>query len=948
MVAQATSMQELIRRRRQAGFVGRSDEISDFRENFAAADDQRRFLFSVYGDAGVGKTLLTEQFQRVAREETGALTARADETSDGLASTLETLVSQLAPKGASKAFDKALAAHRQQLRDAQNVADLAAEGPSSAGRIAAGVGLAVAQSLPVVGPLASAVSAEEVSQAASRMGAAMSERARTSDSAPLTPAAALGKPFVDLLNRLSQDVPWLVLFFDTYERTEVFLGTWLLDLVAGSHGDLPANLVLVVAGQRRLHPGTWAPYLDAMAYVPLQPFTDEEARLLLAAKGVTTEPVVQAILEVTGCLPVLVAMLAESRPSDIAAVGDHAGDAVDRFLKWVPPERHTAALACALPRVVNQDVMDVLLGEPVSRELYPWLRQLPFVQDDAGFFRFHDVVRGVMLRLERSRSPQRWRQRHQDLADAWRLWRESLRMDERDGWWDEHWQDCAVEETYHLLCAQQEGAVAKALCASVRAAEVGTVVARRLADAIAQAGETTGAVHLERLGDSLAATVGAEARDCTGFLSVLLEDHRLEDAHRVAALAERAWLHQLANRLDASLADVDRMLRLRPEDSHTRTRRGYVYRLMRRHHEALDDFDQVLADNPDHVQALVFRGLTLESLGRDDAALCDFDRAVDTGAGHLGARVHRGRLLRRKGRLTQALDDFDHAVAQHPRSAWARVEQAACLYHADRAAEALQAIEHATNLEDAAAYVHANHGFILCRLGRLPEGVAALDRALYIEPDDDWSLTWRGWATGRLGSADKALEDLDRAVALAPHNAWPSAARGWLNWAVGRPAQALPDLERAVFLEDDYEWALTGLALTLLWLDRPGEARAALRRATAEWSRHAPYAQELADRLFELLQRHYRHNDEVIRHACYYAPVAVSQHGRWQSIRQFAMPLLRKSSLPLLRDSATLLHFARTVMGDHPDTGPLESNALTALAGEVIDQLPPPGRDERE
>ncbi|GAA4079738.1 hypothetical protein GCM10022233_69510 [Streptomyces shaanxiensis] len=946
-MAQTPSMQELIRRRRQAGFVGRQSELGGFRGNFAAAEEQRRFLFCIYGDAGVGKTLLMEQFQRVAREEAGALTARADETSDSLADTLESLVGQLAPKGTSKAFDKALAAHRQQLREAQNVPDLAAEGPSATGRVAAGVGLAVAQSLPVVGPLASAVTAEEVSQAASRVGAALAERARTADSLPLSPAAALSGPFVDLLRRLAGDSPWLALFFDTYERTEVFLGKWLLDLVNGRYGDLPANLVLTVAGQRRLHPGTWAPYLDAIAYLPLQPFTDEEARLLLAAKGMTTEPVVEAILGMTGCLPVLVAMLAESRPTDITAVTDHAGDAVDRFLKWEPPERHAAALACALPRVVNQDVMDVLLGDPVSHELYPWLRTLPFVQDDAGQVRFHDVVRAAMLRLERSRSPQRWRQRHHDLAGAWRSWREGLRMDERDGWWDPNWQDCAVEETYHLLCAYPEGALASALCAAVRAAEVGTVMARRLADAIAQAGENSAAARLARLGGALAATVGDDARDCTDFLSMLLGDSRLDQSHRIAALAERAWLHQLANRLESCLADVDRMLQLQPDNADTLTRRGYVYRLMRRHHDALDDFHQVLAAEPDHVQALVFRGLTFETLGRDEAALQDFNHAVETADEHLGARVHRGRLLRRKGHLAQALADFDHAVEQHPESAWAMVERAACLYHADRAVEALDAIERALELEDNTAYVHANHGFVLCRLGRLTDGVAALNRALDAEPENVWALTWRGWATGRLGHADAALDDLNRAVAMAPNDSWPSAARGWLYWAAGKPAQALPDLERAVLLEPDYEWAQLGLALTLLWLQRPTEAHEALSRAAHEWSRHAPYARELADRLFDVLRRHYRRDDEVIRDAVHNAPVWIHQASRWHSIRQFALPLLRRSSLPLMRDSIRILRYVRAVMRDHPDTGPLESNQLTALADEVFDQLPQLDSGER-
>ncbi|MFG3259841.1 AAA family ATPase [Streptomyces sp. NPDC048172] len=280
------SMQELMRRRRRARFVGRRDELADFRANFTTApeDERRRFLFNIHGDAGVGKTLLAEQFQRLAREEMGALTARVDEKPEGLVATLESMVRQLAPKGAAKHFDKALASYQQQLRDAQAAAGPIEEGPSTGGKLVAGMGLAVAQSLPVVGPLASAVSTEQVSQAAHRVGTAINERAHAVDPVPPGPAEALTPPFVALLHRLAGEVPWLALFFDTYERTEPFLGKWLLELVEGRYGDLPSNLVLTVAGQRRLPPGDWSSCLEAMAYVPLLPFTEEEAERLLGRR----------------------------------------------------------------------------------------------------------------------------------------------------------------------------------------------------------------------------------------------------------------------------------------------------------------------------------------------------------------------------------------------------------------------------------------------------------------------------------------------------------------------------------------------------------------------------------------------------------------------------------------------------------------------------------------
>ena len=54
------SRQEMIRRRRRTGFVGRHAELAAFRANFGRQpqDDACQFLFHVHGNAGVGKTSL--------------------------------------------------------------------------------------------------------------------------------------------------------------------------------------------------------------------------------------------------------------------------------------------------------------------------------------------------------------------------------------------------------------------------------------------------------------------------------------------------------------------------------------------------------------------------------------------------------------------------------------------------------------------------------------------------------------------------------------------------------------------------------------------------------------------------------------------------------------------------------------------------------------------------
>jgi hypothetical protein len=98
----------------------------------------------------------------------------------------------------------------------------------------------------------------------------------------------LSRVFVADLSELAQRQP-VALFFDTFERTAPYQEGWLLDLLSSRHGDLPAELVITIAGQAPLDANRWSPYRSLIADVPLAPFTEAEARELLAARGIREE-----------------------------------------------------------------------------------------------------------------------------------------------------------------------------------------------------------------------------------------------------------------------------------------------------------------------------------------------------------------------------------------------------------------------------------------------------------------------------------------------------------------------------------------------------------------------------------------------------------------------------------------------------------------------------------
>lgn len=132
------------------------------------------------------------------------------------------------------------------------------------------------------------------------------------------------------------------------------------------YGDVPANVLVVLAGQPRLDVRVWADWLDLVVDLPLEVFTDAEARRYLAARHISDEQVVEVILRLSGRLPVLLSLLAEARPDTAGEVGDPTGTAVERFLKWeTDPARRATALACALPAEVAGRVLPgVLLVVP--------------------------------------------------------------------------------------------------------------------------------------------------------------------------------------------------------------------------------------------------------------------------------------------------------------------------------------------------------------------------------------------------------------------------------------------------------------------------------------------------------------------------------------------------------------------------------------------------------
>jgi tetratricopeptide (TPR) repeat protein len=795
------TLQDLIRRRQAGGFVGRRAQLGSFDESLGLSldDPRRRFLFSVHGDAGVGKTYLVRQLVRVAREH-GYVTAYVDEAFYDVLAVMEAISGELERQGVRcKDFREQLGVYRQRRSELDGDPGTPEGLSSLLTQSAVRIGLRAAGDVPFIGAVAEELNADVVASQVDRLRAFLSQKFRSHSEVQrlMAPVEALTPVFLAELTAVAGRSP-IALFFDTYERTSTYLEGWLLDLLAGRHGTLPGNLVLTISGQSPLDINRWGDYLGIRADLPLEVFTDAEARELLAERGVTAEKVVEVILGLSGRLPVLVAMLAEARPEDADAIGDPSGSAVERFLKWETKEqRRQAAQHGAIPRRLDREIFAVATSSPSPGEDFAWLCHLPFVAEHAEGFRYHEFVRTAMLRVIRRRTPREWQQRHEALADHYRSARDALGLSGQDTYTDDRWQSLVVEEHYHRLCTRTTtSALAAARVGLINALAWHKTSVLPWIQMIEQAGRDTEARSILTCGERLSQWSGQDNDSQLCMLSDLAEDNTLDDQHRSEAYRLRGRIYRQLVRYDEALTDLTRAIDLDPKSDRAIADRGETYQAMGRYEEALTDLTRAIDLDPKYHWAIADRGETYRLMGRYEEALTDLTRAIDLDPKYHWAIARRGETYQAMGRYEEALTDLTRAIDLDPQSDW----------------------------------VIARRGETYRLMGRYEEALTDLTRAIDLDPQSDWVIASRGVTYRLMGRYEEALTDLTRAIDLDPKYHWAIVRRGETYRLMGRYEEALTDLTRAIDLDED-GWTYYQMALVSLGQGRAHDAREQLQRA---------------------------------------------------------------------------------------------------------------------
>jgi tetratricopeptide (TPR) repeat protein len=828
-----TSLQDILRRRQQEEFVGREEQLAFFRRNlrYAPDDDRRRFIISISGQGGVGKTWLLRRFRKIV-EEVGAVTACTDETEGDVPSVMGRIAEQFdAQEHSLKTFAERYRVYRQRREEIEADPEAPQGFPAFLGRTLAKGGLRLARRVPVGGVVADFVDEEAFASLAGDFSTYVARKIRNKDEVRLVlePVEVLTPLFLADLREVGEKHT-IALFCDTYERTGDFLDSWLRDLLEGRHGDVPANILLTIAGRDELDHNHWAPYEGLLARLPLETFTEEEARDYLARKGIANERVEEVILHLSRRLPLLVATLAAESPDDPAEVGDPSGEAVERFLKWVEdPKQRQVALDAAVPRLLNRDVLAMLVGEEEANALFGWLRDMPFVEMRGDGWTYHDAVRMQMLHYKRQESPQGWADLHGRLAAHYESLGDDLGLEEEAGHKDETWQECALAALYHRLCRAPQTQMAGALDGFVAALDAPHAFADRWAEVIGDAGQDAQVPHVQEWGRRLVEGMKAYAEDryqeAAEMFTALLEQADLDTRWHAVTLASRGETYRLIGRYENSLVDFDRATELNSNYAWAIARRGVAYGQMRRYEEALADFNCAIELNPDDAWAIASRGETCRRMKRYDDALADFNRAIELNSDYIWAISSRGVTYRQIGSYDKALADLHRAIESNPDYTEAIASRGETYRRMGCYDEALADFDRAIELNPDYAEAIASRGVTYGQVGCYDEALADFTRVIELKPNYTWAIASRGEAYRRMGLYDDARVDFDRAIELKPSYTWAIASRGVTYLLMGRYEEALTDFGRAIELGPENDWYFYNRALVYRVMGRTSEAR---------------------------------------------------------------------------------------------------------------------------
>lgn len=629
-------------------------------------------------------------------------------------------------------------------------------------------------------------------------------------------AAAL----LDDLDRIGQRRR-IVLIFDDWEVLAPFADDWLRnDLLDPNLERIGPSLTLITAGREALA-RSWGSYDAIIRQIELKPFSPQEAEEFLLQQGVTDPAAMRKLQELSGNIPLLLSLLASGMPAPNDRLLVRQG-VVETFLQEITrfdSLRRKALIACAFPRAFDEQLIARLLPGADPAALGAWLRSLAFVNHQEGIWRYHSIVRRLIMQHRFDSHPEEYFALHEALAQYYEMRLAGLSTMDYAQRNQRFLQAVELEQLYHTLC--QDRGLGQFLT--------------RFVEEFRRSPFAQDLINLFM-------EVQEELQDRSSFQEWYRLFGAVPQCRTNLDSSLPAWIPLFERLIDQTALSAP------PIRGKIHYTLGYYYAVEQRYQQAEEAYRQALVYQPEHVSARNGLALVYEQSGRLAEAETLFRACLELAPHYIYPYFHLGRLLHKLGRNAEAATVYEQAIALRPTSAEGYIRYGAFLTGVGDWPAAERMLRRAVQLDPFQAEAHAGLGVLLRRQGALGAAEEHLTQAITIDAAHNQARMQLALLLAGLGRVEEAMLQVRACTALSSALLGPHIQLARLLERAGRTAEALEVYLQAVQLAP-HEASLRYVAAEqFARQQRIAEARDWLRAYLA-LQPDDPQARQLADDL---------------------------------------------------------------------------------------------------
>lgn len=745
-------------------FIGREEPIRLFRKHLECKDPESADfidILNVYGQGGVGKSYLCEEFQNLAKKHSNVLLAYTDE---GVRNVLE-FMSKVADRFATEGFPLKAFANKYKVY-LQEKEKLEKDPEAPKGWVGLVAKTAVKSSLKVLdhasGGIAKAViDSEAAGEKVAEIAQYLYSKKTNVDEVELVlePVKKLTPLFIDDLYEYEEE-QHLCLIADNYETTSAHLDEWIFKLYKGEYGETPINLTFVISGREELDSNRWAQFNSFVRRVPLSEFTEEEALAYLRGRKITDPDVIEAILKLSARLPILMATLALEAPTGAAEVKDLSANAVERFLRWISDEDlRDFALQASVPRILNEDIISLLVPEGADPAAYfAWLRERPFVQIRGGHWTYHPIVRDLMLRYLQQKSPNTWRTLNQErFSGYYQQQMELLGIEDRDDKLvDERWQGYALEFMYHQMLVHQKQGVIDAIRTFAGILRLNPLEhCLPWARSIVEAEQVLGINYATPTFEN-----DLFVEDEKAFLQII---RFVNDGQILIDQDDQAFFYKSQGDLlegDESVFYYHKAINLKPDYPAVHFNLGYDYAQQNNFDLAISHYKRAIEIKPDYAYAYNNLGVAYANQEKFNEAIPHFKKATELEPDYANAHDNLGLVYARQQDFDKAIPHFKKATELEPDYAYAHDNLGLAYSNQQDFDKAVSHFKKAIELKPDHASAHNNLGVAYSNQQNIDQAIQHFKKAIDLKPEEDQYWHNLGWWS----LVDRQVKDAEFAI----------------------------------------------------------------------------------------------------------------------------------------------------------------------------------------